>query len=79
MCLGTVLGVRDTVVDNTELLLTWSFYCLRDLVSVCITVTNFGGVCKPFREKGNYVPIADSMVMMQVKDPICLRIITGSS
>lgn len=36
-------------------------------MSVCITETNFNSVCKPFREKGNYVPIAESTAMMQVK------------
>lgn len=50
-------------------LFTWSFYFLRDLVSMRSEVMNFSeyGVCKPFREKGNYVPVAESTLMMQVK------------
>lgn len=36
-------------------------------MSMCIKVMSFSGVCKPFREKGNYVPFARSAVMMQVK------------
>lgn len=54
-------------------LLTWRFYFLRDLV------TNVNGVCEPFREKGNWVPIAESTFMMLGKDLICLRIVVGSS
>ena len=48
-------------------------------MSVCITETNFNSVCKPFREKGNHVPVAESTAMMQVKDLTCSRIIIGSS
>lgn len=36
-------------------------------MSMCFKVMNVSGVCKPFREKGNYVPIAESTVMMQLK------------
>lgn len=39
-------------------------------MSICIKVTDFSEFCKPFREKGNYVHIAESTIMMQVKDLI---------
>lgn len=74
---GTVQRIHQWAREKFTF--TWRFYFLRDLVSMYIQVTNFSGVCKPFREKGNYVPIAESKNVMQEKDLICLRIITDIS
>lgn len=73
---GTILGVGHIAV-NKKFSSYQELYCLRELV---YSSDRLQCKCvKSFREKRNYMPIADSANMTQVKVHICLRIIIGDS